>query len=1067
MMSLRFCREKGTIVVIRGVRRHLRESLLGGLLSVVLGVALALLSVLGVSAFAPAVARAEGCQKPSLSSSPVFGGLNPADPAKRSLTSVTLGGSVFDSGCETEWTIGWALTKGGEASGPRWRAFPGGKGTVPGSPSRTEFETGELTGLEPETVYYELGTLKNFVTREGNINVETEGKFETKSLRPDSVDIEASPIGESAARLRGLVEPAPFETRWRVEYSSSSEGPWQVATQGTITQAEAEALQNADGANSLNPEPELTGLAPNTRYYVRLFAEDEPEWPPSSGTRRHKEVTSNVIAFETLGSPAVEAFATPVLRLESLRALGYVTPHGFDTHYYFEYGPTVAYGSKTVEGDAGSGGSGGGGTSIVAGDLVGAQPGDTYHYRLVAKSAAAGGTTVVGRDHAVVVPVPAPASAPVACPNQAFRTGASAGLPDCRAYEQVTPVDKEGAEPFNQAGEGGVLVGEDGNHVVLSQPLASWGSGQSPYFFSREEGKGWQTTAGQAQPEAGIDRYGEWPSLFSPDLTSFAFTADWKTGTGVESPDIELRTGPPGGPYRTVASVPRAQFGEVAETGWVAASADFSKLILRVEDRALVPGHPSSTKSGFDLYEYTGGAFRQVNVAESGEAIGACGAAMPRPWSGAEGPTTAKTSPRDAVSRDGSRVFFSAVPGTNCSEKPNLYMRVNGTETVDIGPYAFLAANGEGTEVLVESQSADKQEVLLYRPGSGTTATSLSPLLTLHEHLVGREGVTLTVSEDFSTIYLDATEQLTSEAPPITNPHYIDIYRYDIGAKALRFVVQAQSPGEFTVNSDGRYAYWRGIVPGLPFGDHFQDDAILYDSVQNVVECVSCASAWNPEPKFSVAALNFGGSQVLESRDGTPRLTALSSDGSRAFFDTPAALLPSDIDEEIAASPAWWSPSSDVYEWRRNDVEGCTHVQGCLALVSSGRGGGNVLLLGADASGRDVFFTTNESLVAQDDDTAFDIYDARSGGGLPPPASRPVECKGDLCVTPFAAPSDPTPSSATFQGAGNLGSEIGPLDPVHAKLKPKKHAEKKSKKKHKDKKKQRPKRAKTRNGRRG
>jgi hypothetical protein len=61
--------------------------------------------------------------------------------------------------------------------------------------------------------------------------------------------------------------------------------------------------------------------------------------------------------------------------------------------------------------------------------------------------------------------------------------------------------------------------------------------------------------------------------------------------------------------------------------GWVAASADFSKLIAMVEDHTVVSGHPSSTKSGPDLYEYSGGGVRQVNVLAGGATIGVCGTA--------------------------------------------------------------------------------------------------------------------------------------------------------------------------------------------------------------------------------------------------------------------------------------------------------------------------------------------------------------------------------------------------------------------------------------------------------
>jgi hypothetical protein len=47
-----------------------------------------------------------------------------------------------------------------------------------------------------------------------------------------------------------------------------------------------------------------------------------------------------------------------------------------------------------------------------------------------------------------------------ACPNEASRAGASAGLPECRAYEQVTPVSKSGARlTFSFSEDGGERVG--------------------------------------------------------------------------------------------------------------------------------------------------------------------------------------------------------------------------------------------------------------------------------------------------------------------------------------------------------------------------------------------------------------------------------------------------------------------------------------------------------------------------------------------------------------------------------------------------------------------------------
>ena len=64
-------------------------------------------------------------------------------------------------------------------------------------------------------------------------------------------------------------------------------------------------------------------------------------------------------------------------------------------------------------------------------------------------------------------------------------------------------------------------------------------------------------------------------------------------------------------------------------------------------------------------------------------------------------------------------------------------------------------------------------------------------------------------------------------------------------------------------------------------------------------------------------------------------------------------------------------------------------------LISAGDGNFAARFADASDDGSDVFFTTAQPLVSQDDDQALDIYDARIGGGFPPvpPAAARAVCE--------------------------------------------------------------------------
>ncbi len=186
-----------------------------------------------------------------------------------------------------------------------------------------------------------------------------------------------------------------------------------------------------------------------------------------------------------------------------------------------------------------------------------------------------------------------------------------------------------------------------------------------------------------------------------------------------------------------------------------------------------------------------------------------------------------------------------------------------------------------------------------------------------------------------------------------------------------------------------------------------------------------------------------------EVRAGAERADpTMSDDGSFVFFRSPVALVAGALDDVRVPTVGGGSTlAENVYEWH----------EGHVYLISDGRdttvtsGESSVRLLGSDASGANVFFTTADPLVAQDTDTQLDIYDARICTASEPCISSPatvVPCVGEACHgTPGGAPSLAAPESNMFSGAGNLTPPA-----IKPAVKPKKKAKVRKKVRHKPKK---------------
>jgi len=175
-------------------------------------------------------------------------------------------------------------------------------------------------------------------------------------------------------------------------------------------------------------------------------------------------------------------------------------------------------------------------------------------------------------------------------------------------------------------------------------------------------------------------------------------------------------------------------------------------------------------------------------------------------------------------------------------------------------------------------------------------------------------------------------------------------------------------------------------------------------------------------------------SQSTEAHVGPARGDpTMSNDGSYVFFSSPIALTPHALDDVVAGTEAVTGKFVTVYA--ENVYE---YHEGHVYLISDGRDVGTshtpcgiaesaVCLLGTDASGANVFFTTGDRLVPKDTDTQVDIYDARicepeQGNPCISEPSPPLPpCDGEACHgIPATTPSLLAPGSATFNGEGNV-----------------------------------------------
>jgi hypothetical protein len=662
------------------------------------------------------------------------------------------------------------------------------------------------------------------------------------------------------------------------------------------------------------------------------------------------------------------------------------------------------------------------------------------------------------------------ASAEGSCPNAAERFGPSANLPDCRAYELVTPRFKEDNSTLSA-----IHGFADGQHVFFTSllPLPGAQNGQEEGVLSSRTPQGWVTTpltppAGPGEPVGfgvktgsfGLDfnliKAVSFATDFSAAFVNSTFqygeldqNKQWDTfRVAIPSGASSIESLPDSGPMTEALINPPTNYGgEYTPGAFVAGSAANGSRVY-FETTAQLPmahGSPEDTHlSGNELYERREGHTYLVGVLPDGSAS-ACGAEV-----GSAGVTSLTNSnasygtDSDTVSLDGSNVVFhSPSAGANSEDCPGesekYYLREDNGQldatTVEL-PGRYITRTTDQKKLFLGNEN----NLYEYEISSGQTT------------MVGTNGGLLGFSADGSRVYTspgkfsggdlsfyeDGTIKLT-QIPAA-------------GVMGANFLIPSRSArNRPAVSLDGSRLVFADSENLTSYDSKHHNEVYMYEGPNESIVCLSCNPDGSAPQQDSelLAGENAGeggtetvvpGNLDAPENSFTPAMyPAVSNDDEHVFFDSKEGLVPQDT-----------NGLEDVYEWEQAGAGTCgtsnTNYSavsgGCVYLLSSGTGSNGSWIAGASEDGSSVFIVSNDSLTPQVIEASQQVYDARIGGGFPYVA--PVygcdsgQCQGPQTPAPsLLAP----PPSATFVGLGN------PTPETSVKVKPKVEKQTKHKKK--------------------
>jgi len=845
--------------------------------------------------------------------------------------------------------------------------------------------------------------------------------------RPKVATGSASDVGEGEATLNGTVDPRGFAVEdCSFQYTTDAD----FKENGFSGASSEPCVPDPSGIGSGN-EPvvvhaDLSGLDPEGRYRFRLVAGNEHG--SEAGLPRR------------FGPPEVTPEpAKPVAYTEaSLRAT--IDPFGLVTEYRFEYGTDEDYGQSTatveLQPDAGP--------TEVEVPIFGLKEGTEYHFRILAENEA---KVVPGADQTLKTRI-RPSARP--CPNEEFRGGLSANLPDCRAYELVTPADMRGVRPYQTSahqvsdwlvvphGEGagerltffttGTLPGFEGSGLVDGY-RAERGEGAHPKeWASQFVGASYAQASQNSVVPRGVapdQLYSVW-EFGSLDGNEGPFTR----GPYLRTPDDAAESECPEsqGHFEPVGcgSLGTDPDSEVRFVG-----VGGTHIVFFSEKRLEEEAPPNGTKT---IYDRAAGASSAQVVS--------------LPPAGASTATKEEFEELDASyiasTEDGSAVAFD-VGGA-------LYLRRDNAETVKVADasntFAGLSEDGERAFYTDASDGEDPGQL------SAFVVDSETPIP------IAANSVFVNVSADGSHAFFTSEAALTEPGEENENGEHAEASKHNLyvwDGVETRFIA-ILDPADVVGGIGGKRDllrwsdaiaaplgpdenFGRGLSPTRSTPDGgvfvFESHAQLtpydnteaspgtcgapeaagdrcaqiyrYDAAEDSLLCVSCEPGGVTPPSGDATLQDISSfDSPVVAQTLIPNVT---DDGRAVFFGSKDPLLPDDANSV-----------RDVYQWKafgEGEAGDCDLPGGCLALISSGQGEDPSFLYSMTPDGHDVFFSTLEKLHGKDVVGSSSIYDARIDGGIPdPPAPEP--CQGDGCQGQGSTPPTLPAPTSTGSGDGNV-----------------------------------------------